>query len=159
MASKRVFFFFVLIIFSSIAVLSADVSAQTCLCTPGETRPCGKTLGECERGMSICTSDCMWGPCEGGGGAEPFEICGNDRDDNCDGKPDEYDLQCKACSNSKQDVFERGIDCGGPCETQCFDVPWLIVFAAAGVLVVLILFVVYPSMVRREKESQKTQTL
>ena len=121
-------------------------------CARGETRACGTDLGICIKGISRCGENYLWGPCEDAVEAEPYEICGNGQDDNCDGKEDEYDPQCKACANGEQDEFEAGVDCGGPCMFPCFEMPWLIIFTAAAVLIAIILFVIYPAMKSRSIE-------
>ncbi|MBU2519979.1 MAG: DUF2341 domain-containing protein [Nanoarchaeota archaeon] len=130
----------------------SNIDESSECCNPGETRDCGTTLGICEKGISTCNNDNLWGTCEGGIKPEPTEICGNEEDDNCDGKSDQYDPQCKACDNGEQDEFEAGVDCGGPCEMFCFEIPWLIIITAAVIMTVIIIFIVYPAMVRRTIE-------
>ncbi len=56
-------------------------------CEDGDTRECGTDVGNCQKGRQVCTSG-AWGECEGG--VRPLqEQCGNNEDDNCDGRVDE----------------------------------------------------------------------
>lgn len=61
---------------------------EGCPCAPGETEPCGKSEGICEKGVRACAAG-SWGPCEGAVGPAAAEICGNGLDDDCDGDIDE----------------------------------------------------------------------
>lgn len=86
---------FILILLALVAVLSglsSPVLAQIkmspeSICIEGDTRPCGVNVGECKYGVSICR-DGEWSTCEGGVQAVS-EICGNGKDDNCNGLVDE----------------------------------------------------------------------
>ncbi|MFH1445119.1 MAG: DUF2341 domain-containing protein [Nanoarchaeota archaeon] len=121
-------------------------------CSAGETRTCGTDIGICEKGVSICGENYLWESCITAVKAAPHELCGNEQDDNCDGKTDKYDAQCDACLNGIQDEYEAGVDCGGPCAMPCIEIPWLIIAAAAAFVIVIIMFIIYPSMKRRTIE-------
>jgi hypothetical protein len=63
-------------------------------CIPGEVRPCGTDVGECQAGTQTCTNG-TWGECTGGVGPTTTNsneaaagFC-NGLDDNCDGTVDE----------------------------------------------------------------------
>ena len=75
-------------------------------CTPGETRPCGVDLGECQAGIQVCSPQGFWGECVGEIGPVP-ETC-DSMDNDCDGITDEGDL----CGG--YDVCLCG-DCVSPC--------------------------------------------
>lgn len=69
-----------------------DCDGQTdegCACTNGTTRPCGTDVGACEAGSQTCNSG-AWSTCVGAVGPTT-ELC-NGRDDDCDGVPDNADL-------------------------------------------------------------------
>jgi hypothetical protein len=51
------------------------------------TRICGSDVGECQTGTETCTTG-QWGICVGAIGPIP-EICGDGKDNNCDGNTDE----------------------------------------------------------------------
>ena len=58
-------------------------------CEPGRARPCGGTSeGACQVNVQICEGNAQWSRC--GGGINPVEeICGDGKDNDCDGKIDE----------------------------------------------------------------------
>src|SRR5689334_4221786 len=63
-------------------------------CNEGTTRPCyegpaaSRNVGVCHDGTQTCSGG-TWGACEGA--IVPSEdVCGNSRDDNCDGAADEH---------------------------------------------------------------------
>jgi hypothetical protein len=57
-------------------------------CTPGTTRTCAATCGS--QGTQTCDGNGKWTPiCQ-----PPAEICGNGRDDDCDGQVDEGCQEC-----------------------------------------------------------------
>ncbi|MBI5635122.1 MAG: putative metal-binding motif-containing protein [Nitrospirae bacterium] len=56
-------------------------------CTDGETLACGSTVGECRQGTQSCAGG-QWGACTGS--IDPVaEICGDGKDNNCNGVIDE----------------------------------------------------------------------
>jgi hypothetical protein len=63
---------------------------EGCPCTAGERQECGVEflLGECRPGAQSCRADGTWSGCEGAIGPRA-EVCGDDRDDDCDGAADE----------------------------------------------------------------------
>jgi WD40 repeat protein len=65
-------------------------------CKSGETRPCGEDKGECRKGIQTCKSG-LWEPCQGD--TKPStEVCGDKKDNDCDGKTDEG---CSDCTNGE----------------------------------------------------------
>ncbi len=56
-------------------------------CRDGHTRPCGSSVGECEKGVSTCQNQ-LWGPCEGGVKATE-EVCNDGLDNDCNGLVDD----------------------------------------------------------------------
>ncbi len=68
---------------------SNEISETTWECNPGETRPCGSDIGECETGVRTCNVDGKWGECVGYVGPED-EIC-DGKDNDCDGTIDNVD--------------------------------------------------------------------
>jgi photosystem II stability/assembly factor-like uncharacterized protein len=79
-------------------------------CTDGETRPCytgpsgTKDVGECKGGTQTCQAG-IWGSCEGEVTPKETEICFNDKDDNCNGKPDSEE-QCPDCqTGDRRDCY------------------------------------------------------
>jgi PKD repeat protein len=64
-------------------------------CTTGDTRPCVNMKGACAKGTQKCEAG-SWGSCS----IQPrTEICGNNVDDDCDGKIDES--ECVAASGEE----------------------------------------------------------
>ncbi len=59
-------------------------------CQDGQTRPCGSSVGVCEKGVSTCQNQ-LWGPCEGGVQATD-EICDDGLDNDCNGLVDDCGL-------------------------------------------------------------------
>ena len=81
-------------------------------CSPGDTLDlaCGSDVGECREGVAVqgCNGQCQWndaGPCRDQ--VEPAEeICGNDRDEDCDGRDEVVlDMYDEASRNN------RCVDC------------------------------------------------
>jgi len=67
-----------------------------CTCFDGEVEPCG--VGLCARdGARTCTNG-SWGACVGASGPSA-EICGDGKDNDCDGSADEG---CSSCAGSTQ---------------------------------------------------------
>jgi len=62
-----------------------DEGLGDCTCTTGETRPCGTSTGECERGEQYCSNG-TWGPCDG---IMPRDEFCDGKDNDCDGQTDE----------------------------------------------------------------------
>lgn len=56
-------------------------------CGDGEARPCGSSVGVCEKGTSTCQNQ-IWGPCEGGVKADE-EVCNDGLDNDCNGLVDD----------------------------------------------------------------------
>jgi hypothetical protein len=56
-------------------------------CRDGDTRPCGSSVGACEKGTSTCDGG-MWGQCLGGVTAVE-ENCGDGIDNDCNGLVDD----------------------------------------------------------------------
>lgn len=100
---------------------------EGCICTPGETQPCGSNEGRCEKGVQTCSNN-GWGVCTGGKNPLP-EICDDSLDNDCDGKIDKADDDCidgindisDSCFDHIKNQGEDEIDCGGPC-SPCEDV-------------------------------------
>ena len=70
--------------------LNNDCDADTdenCICDNGEERPCGRVVGECQRGTQSCL-DGIWGPCDGEIG--PLDELCDGKDNDCDGRTDEH---------------------------------------------------------------------
>ncbi|MGE5181886.1 MAG: MopE-related protein, partial [Acidobacteriota bacterium] len=71
---------------------AADCSAGSC--TPGDIRACytgasgTKGVGACTGGEQTCTDAGQWGDCQGEV-VPRGEVCGNGKDEDCDGKVDE----------------------------------------------------------------------
>ena len=71
------------------------VTAQ--ICTNNDQRPCGASdIGECRLGTQICENG-QWSICYGGKEPTP-EVCGDNKDNDCDGETDE---QCE-CEHGQQ---------------------------------------------------------
>jgi hypothetical protein len=73
----------------------SDCSAEG-PCAPGstESQSCGSGVGECREGVRVrsCGNDCNWGAfsaCGSGYVAPTAEVCGDGRDNNCDGVIDD----------------------------------------------------------------------
>ena len=66
---------------------------EGCTCTPGTTQKCGVDQGECKSGTQTCLSSGVWGLCEGAI-FPTAEVCGDNKDNNCNGQVDEGCL-CK----------------------------------------------------------------
>jgi hypothetical protein len=67
-------------------------------CIPGEVRSCGLTnVGECSKGTQTCSSQGMWGSCQGA--VNPTqEIC-DGKDNDCDDSVDEGNVCQPSCTN------------------------------------------------------------
>ncbi|MGC9043130.1 MAG: MopE-related protein [Myxococcota bacterium] len=59
---------------------------EGCDCIDGNTQLCGTDVGECKRGIQVCSSG-KWGPCLGEVKPTP-EVC-DGKDNNCNGEVDE----------------------------------------------------------------------
>lgn len=70
---------------------------EGCACSPGSNLQCGTDVGECSFGTQTCQSDGTWGSCSGGTGPVS-ELCGNNKDDNCNGQTDE------GCTSTTQPI-------------------------------------------------------
>jgi hypothetical protein len=60
---------------------------------PGDTRPCGSSIGECESGTQEYLPEGTWSSCEGGVGPTS-EVC-DGLDNDCDGRADESSETCQ----------------------------------------------------------------
>ncbi|MFB6372644.1 MAG: MopE-related protein, partial [Bradymonadaceae bacterium] len=60
---------------------------ENCGCDNGDTRPCGSSIGICEKGTQTCENG-TWGDCKDAKGQEDSEVC-NGKDSDCDGLVDE----------------------------------------------------------------------
>ena len=56
-------------------------------CRDGDTRLCGISVGECEKGVTTCNGG-LWGECEGGTKAAE-EDCSDGLDNDCNGLVDD----------------------------------------------------------------------
>ncbi|MBU49500.1 MAG: hypothetical protein CL920_12465 [Deltaproteobacteria bacterium] len=81
-------------------------------CAPGDTTSCyegpdgtsGK--GECKAGTQTCSPTGTWGPCQGQIKPTAQEVCGNNKDDNCNGIEDKDETSCSSCvEGTKQDCY------------------------------------------------------
>ena len=62
---------------------------EGCSCDPGKTQECGEQRpGICTLGEQTCRDDSSWGPCEGQT-MPAREMCGDGKDNDCDGEVDE----------------------------------------------------------------------
>ncbi len=93
-------------------------------CTPGGERDCysgpegTKGVGICKSGKQTCESNGQWSACKGEVTPAGKEVCFNNVDDNCNGKPDDQD-GCPVCQdNSKQVCYTDENNKPGPENTQ-----------------------------------------
>ncbi len=77
------------------------------LCKPGSTRDCAAQCGT-GQGHETCTAQGTWGPCDAP--ETTTEICGNCKDDNCNGYTDE---------NCNEDCDGIDNDCNGQTDEGC----------------------------------------
>ncbi|MDP3244908.1 MAG: MopE-related protein [bacterium] len=75
-------------------------------CQNGQTMACGSGIGACVPGTRLCVNN-QWGVCQGATGPVP-EICGNDKDENCDGAVD----NCAGCDAGTPISCQAGV-CSG----------------------------------------------
>jgi hypothetical protein len=104
---------------------------EGCVCTEGETQPCGSSnVGVCQMGTQLCSGG-MWGECQGA--VLPItEICGDSLDNDCDGSTDE------GCA------VTDGVEEGEP-------FPWWIL-SVAGVIIVVVMLLLWLYFKRQGKE-------
>jgi len=129
---------------------NGEIDDNADCCNEGEQRECGpsSTLGVCKRGISTCIKG-KWSECKGA--VFPTEeICGNGKDDDCDGIIDE-DCENNTCSNGIQDGDEEGIDCGGSCPNPCFDWSYLII-SLIGFVILVVTLCFYFKLRKKTKE-------
>jgi hypothetical protein len=95
---------------------------EGCPCATGDTVPCGVEFveGECRAGAQSCREDGTWSGCDGARGPQP-EICGDSRDQDCDGVSDEL---C-GCVPSPE-ICRDGIDndCDDATDEPACDPDW-----------------------------------
>ncbi|TNE47417.1 MAG: hypothetical protein EP343_19785 [Deltaproteobacteria bacterium] len=77
-------------------------------CKQGDVRDCytgaegTKFVGICKPGTQTCTANNAWPTaCTGETVPAPKEICGNNQDDDCDGKGDDKDEDCQGCEKGQ----------------------------------------------------------
>jgi len=104
---------------------TTDENCSTTQCQPeGKTRPCytgpanTNGVGICKGGTQTCTGG-SWSACQGEVTPLAQETCGNNVDDNCNGKTDEGCSSTGDCVDSDQDGYGIGKDCQG--EKDCDD--------------------------------------
>jgi hypothetical protein len=91
------------------------------LCEENEKRDCGySNKGECRLGTQLCTKFGQWSICLGSKGPID-EICGNEKDDDCDGFTDEQ-CECdkgekRTCGATNKGICEYG-------EEKCINGTW-----------------------------------
>ncbi|TNE45515.1 MAG: hypothetical protein EP343_26735 [Deltaproteobacteria bacterium] len=91
---------------------------ETCECKAGETKDCGSDVGECKKGTQKCGQNGKWEACTGE--TKPVaEVCGDKKDNNCDGVVDENcpcnylgkkDGVCATAKNDKSGVCVKPSD-------------------------------------------------
>jgi hypothetical protein len=119
-------------------------------CTGGQSRECGPSTdeGECVFGTSTCSGG-VWGTCMGAVYPEQ-EICGDGRDNDCDGETDE---SCQAPQCGEGRITQRclcegsartsGYCCSGVySEAECIEnLWWLLIAAGVAMLVILAILI------------------
>ena len=108
-----------------IAYNSNNLPVSICkdVCTDSETKPCPYTgpqgtenKGVCKAGTQTCTNG-QWGSCEGE--VTPVdEVCGDNKDNNCDGNTDEG---CVVCEDKDGDGYFAYDPIGCPQGNDCND--------------------------------------
>lgn len=122
-----------------------------CACTPGERITCGSNEGICKEGFTICGEDRTWGACQDEIGPI-VEICGNQKDDNCNGVVDESDCldRCGLFSSSPC-VCGVSVFKGGLCVVRVGIPSW-----SVGIFLILLIgtfgIIVWKSMNRNRFE-------
>jgi hypothetical protein len=97
---------------------------EDCACTEGANQSCGRDTGACQKGTQTCVNK-KWSDCTNE--IKPIkEICYDSVDNDCDGKVDSQDDDCKAsssltptCTDAIKNQGETGLDCGGPNCKSC----------------------------------------
>ena len=69
------------------AIAQDDDWRDELICTDGEKKACGSSIGECEPGERLCVAG-IWGECFGEKGPEE-EVCNTALDDDCNGVVDD----------------------------------------------------------------------
>jgi hypothetical protein len=121
-------------------------------CTSGQSRECGPATdeGECKFGTSKCSSG-VWGACIGAVYPED-EICGDLKDNDCDGETDET-CQVPSCGEGQINqscICEGSVRTSGYCcsglysEEKCAETLWwILTVTGVAILVVLAALVLY----------------
>jgi len=97
-----------------------DSGDEECPCKKDAQEPCYlgpiKTLnvGICKSGIRKCRTDLVWGKCHGDTPPKTFDICGNQQDDDCDGKVDNNCKRAEEKPQTEQVVEESGTSDAGP---------------------------------------------
>ena len=88
-------------------------------CSPGNTRPCGTNVGECNKGTQTCVQDrgggWIWGSCTGAYVGSTSEICTDNKDNDCDSLKDCADSNCVGAQGNSGQI------CQPSGETLCSD--------------------------------------
>ena len=88
------------------------------VCQPGQTKPCyngpvnTRNIGICREGVQQCNNG-SWSTCQGATLPTPKEVCGNNKDDNCNGIVDD---NCNTPQGKCEDKDGDGYGIGDACQ-------------------------------------------